>query len=281
MSLDKLKNKLKGLEAKLDKAIDSENYESAADIREEIEKVKEKIKKAEDKNDLEEQFDEIKEKHSDFTPDVFFPGNELPGLGENVEVYDYEGEFDKLREKAEKVIEIMVLNIFNNDEKVLKDPIIVEKMKDDVDSYTDLKFAVIMSRRLFMNGMKDLDNGAQNSRMYEVVSKMQAEMRHNNKMLTTLMKEFNASYRQLKEDMAERLISEDEKENTNIVDMKSMNDMIQKHLEEKKKKRIEEKRKANRSQARDEDDDLSMSNPDNDNEPEEDNEKSDKEKGDE
>jgi chromosome segregation ATPase len=78
MSLDKLKNKLKGLEAKLDKAIDSENYESAADIREEIEKVKEKIKKAEDKNDLEEQFDEIKEKHSDFTPDVFFPGNELP-----------------------------------------------------------------------------------------------------------------------------------------------------------------------------------------------------------
>lgn len=261
MSLDKLYLKLKELEHQLDNAIDSENYENAANIREKIDEVKDKIRRAENKQDmndkrdeLESQFDEIKEKHSDFTPDVFFPGNELPGLGENVDVFDYEGEFEKLRKKAENVIEIMVLNIFNNDKKILKDPIIVEKMKDDIDSYTDLKFAVIMSRRLFMNGMKDLDNGAQNSRMYEVVSKMQAEMRQNNKMLTAMMKEFNASYRQLKEDMAERLVSEDEEKNTNIVDMKSMNEMIQKHLEEKKKKRIEEQRKRNKSQAAEEDD---------------------------
>lgn len=286
MSLDRLKKKLKDLEEKLDRAIDSENYESAADIREEIDKVKDKIKIAEDKSDLEDKFDEIKEKHADFTPDVFFPGNELPGLGENVEVYDYEGEFDRLREKCERVIEIMVLNIFNNDQKILDDDIVKEKMKDDIDSYTDLKFAAVMSRRLFMNGMKDLDNGAQNSRMYEVVSKMQSEMRQNNKMLQAMMKDFAAGYRQLKEDMAERLISEEEEKNTNIVDMKSMNDMIQKHLDEKRKKRIEEKRKANKSQAADEDDDLSMTNdngekPDDDGKNESGDEASDKEKGDE
>jgi len=270
MSLDKLKGKLKEMEIKLDKAIDSENYESAADIREKIDKLKDKIKLASDKSNLEDQFEEITEKHSDFTPDVFFPGNELPGLGENIEVYDYEGEFDRMREKAQKVMEILVLNIFNNEKKVLKDQIIIEKMKDDVDSYTDLKFAATMSRRLFMNGMKDLDNGAQNSRMYEVVSKMQAEMRQNNKMLSSMMKDFNASYRQLKEDMSERLLSEKEEEDTNIIDMKAMNSMIQSHIEEKEKKRIEEKRRSNRSQAAAEEDDFTK--PPKDETPEEDEE---------
>jgi len=263
MSLDKLKLKLKNLEENLDSAIDSENYESAADIREKIDKLKEQIKIAIDKGgregkreELESQFDEIKEKHDDFKADVFFPGNELPGLGENIDVYDYEEAFDRLRDKAEKVIEIMVLSIFNNDESVLKDPVVIEKMSDDVDSYADLKFAAEMARRLFMNGLKDLDNGAQSSRMYEVVSKMQSEMRQNNKMLSTLMKEFNISYRQLKEDMSERLLSKEEEANTNIIDMKDMNSMIQEHLDEKKKKRIEEKRKSRSSQAAAEEEDY-------------------------
>lgn len=257
MSLDKMKEKLRELEKNLDSAIDSENYENAADIREKIDKLQIKINNFNTKSNLEDQFEEITEKHSDFSPDVFFPGNELPGLGENVEIYDYEGEFDKMRIKAENVIQLMVLNIFGKDEKILKDPIIIEKMIDDIDSYTDLKFAALMSRRLFMNGMKDLDNGTQNSRMYEVVSKMQAEMRQNNKMINSMMKDFNASYRQLKEDMAERLLSEEEEDNTNIVDMKSMNSMIQSHLEEKKRIRIEEKRRSNKSQIAEEDDDFS------------------------
>lgn len=249
MDINKLKGKLKELEIKLDKAIDSENYENAADIREKIDKLNEKIKNVDRKNDLEQQFEDIKEKHSDFKPDVFFAGEELPGLGENIEIYDYEGEFEKMRNKAAKVIEIMVLNIFNNDTSVLKDKVIIEKMNDDIDAYTDLKFASSMSRRLFMNGMKDLDNGGNaSSRMYEVVSKMQAEMRQNNKMLNSMMKDINGSYRQLKEDMSERLISEEENEDTNIIDQKSMNETIQKHLEEKKKKRIEERRNTVKSQ---------------------------------
>ena len=261
MSLDKLKQQLRELEFRLNDAIDSENYESAADIREKIDKLKEKIQKASDKNDLESRFEEIKEKHSDFTPEVFAAGNDFPGLGENIEVFDYEGVFDELRDKARRVIEIMVLNIFNNNESILKDAIIIEKMQDDIDVYADLKFAAEMTRRLFMNGLKDLDNGAQNSRMYEVVGKLQAEMRQNNKMLGEMMKECNKSYRQLKADMAERLVSKEETENTNIIDMKEMNNTIQQFLEEKKRKRIEEKRNKTESQASKEEDDFSMENP--------------------
>ena len=284
--------KLKDLERKMDTAIDSENYESAANLREDIDKLKEKIKKAKEKDDrsnkrdeLESKFDEIKEKHEDFKADVFFPGNELPGLGENVDVYDYEEAFDKLRDKAEKVIEIMVLNIFNNDKAVLEDSLVKEKMNDDIDSYADLKFAAEMSRRLFMNGLKDLDNGAQSSRMYEVVSKMQSEMRQNNKMLNSMMKEFNSSYRQLKEDMAERLLSKEEEDNTNIIDMKDMNGMIQEHLEKKRKKRIEEKRKSRQSEAAAEEDDFNdainnKKDGDLDEDTPEDTENNDKEKGD-
>lgn len=260
MNLEKLKNKLKNLEEKLNLAIDSENYSDAANLRDLIDKVKEDINKIDKRNDLESRFEEIKEKHSDFTPEVFAAGNDFPGLGENIEVFDYEGVFDELRDKARRVIEIMVLNIFNNNESILKDPIIIEKMQDDIDVYADLKFAAEMTRRLFMNGLKDLDNGAQNSRMYEVVGKLQAEMRQNNKMLGEMMKECNKSYRQLKNDMAERLVSKEESEITNIVDMKEMNNTIQQFLEEKKRKRIEEKRNKTESQASKEEDDFSMEN---------------------
>lgn len=249
MDINKLKKRLKNLEEQLDAAIDSENYESAADIREKIDKVKKQIENANKKTDLEQQFDGLKDVENDFKSEMFFPGDELPGLGENVEIYDYEGAFDDLRIKAEKVIEILVLSIFSNDKSILEDPIIKEKMADDIDSYTDLKFMCNMARRLYMNAMKDIDNGSQNSRMYEVVSKMQSEMRQNNKMLSLLMKDMNTSYRQLKEDLAERLMSTEEDENNNVIDMKEMNNTIQQHLEELKAKRLEKRKNNRKSQA--------------------------------
>ena len=150
------------------------------------------------KSNLESEFEGIVSSNK-FDPKQHFPTKEdIPGLGENQQTYDYAADMDECRAKATQMVSSLIRLHLGEDPKVLMDPIVLEKMDEDIDAYAYLKFMAKQSQRLYITNLTNIDNGNAGASMTEAISTLQKEQRDTLKMLSQKFKEIDMSYRMLK-----------------------------------------------------------------------------------
>lgn len=207
-----------------------------------------KSKKDKDRDRLKEEFEKIQSEASDVydlsqhLADI----EDLPELG-NIELYDYESDIESSLDKSTEVIESLVDLYFGDLPSLKNHSYIKNKIKEDASVYAETIFLSKMTRKNFITMLKQIDNGDNSARMYEVVNQTISQIRENAKFSSNQRTELEKFYKELRNDVDEYDLkgTSDDKENVksnnkkgdnespDIVDNRSMNDMIKQALEGK------------------------------------------------
>jgi len=156
---------------------------------------------------------------------------DLPDLGE-IEIYDYDSDMTVVRNKSMEVLETLV-DLFLGDVPQLKEhPYIKTKMEEDAMVYAEGLFLAKMTRKNFLNQLRQVDNGDNSARMHEVVNQTIGQIRENSKFLSGQRSELEKFYKNLRNDMGyneiepERSIEEIDDEEGSVTDNRKLNDLI-------------------------------------------------------
>ncbi len=209
-----------------------------------------KGKKKKEIDRLREEFEQI-QSESDMIFDMsnhLASIEDLPDLG-NIDAYDYEADIDVSIKKSNDVIESLVDLYFGDLPNLKKHPYIKNKIKEDAAVYAETIFLSKMTRKNFITMLKQIDNGDNSARMYEAVNQTISQIRENAKFSSTQRTELEKFYKELRSDVDEFDLKGVESESTkdtkqnkkksgneispDIVDNRSMNDMIKQALEGK------------------------------------------------
>jgi hypothetical protein len=190
---------------------------------------------------LEEEFEQFSANTS-FDATKLFPKKEdIPGLGENQEIYDYEADMAVFMEKARNMVENIAKLHLGDDPKTFENQMVKDKIDEDVESYALLKFIAAQSNRLYIKGLKDMDNGMGKSSMFEAIGVLQKDMRETIKNLSQKFKEIDNSYKAMKDTLLSVVDIGNNEEETFVLNMKDMNFKIDDFIKERNDKRkIEE-----------------------------------------
>ena len=202
---------------------------------------------------IQDEFDQIQSENSDFDISMHLAKpDDLPDLGE-IEIYDYDSELTVSSQKSYAVLESLV-DLYLSDVPQLKQhSYIKNKMKEDATVYAEAIFLSKMTRKNFINQLRQVDNGDNSARMHEVVNQTVAQIRENSKFLSGQRTELEKFYKTLRKDMGlndlespeaktQNLIKNEEKNDTSgkILSNKDLNELIKNAMvskeEEKKKK---------------------------------------------
>ena len=195
---------------------------------------------------LEDEFEGIVSNNK-FDPKQHFPTKEdIPGLSENQQTYDYAADMADCRAKATQMVSSLIRLHLGEDPKVLTDPIVMEKMDEDIDAYAYLKFMAKQSQRLYITNLTNIDNGQTGASMTEAISTLQKEQRDTLKMLSQKFKEIDFSYRMLKDVLLSAVIPDVVEEETTILDFKKMNNSIDGFMKDRAELRLSEQKEAER-----------------------------------
>lgn len=186
------------------------------------------------KNEIEETQDEL-----DFNPSDFFPDKNNIDLNLKIEIHDYEKDLEAIREESKETLEC-IANLYL-DEEIMQNRNISNIIKNDALALSDLKFSISCSKRGLINLMRQIDNGSVDSTLYQAVSMFQKEMKDGIESLYKLQKNMKDFFKDLKEELKEINVGEEEVESVNdkykdmrIVD-RDINKSIDKILHDKKK----------------------------------------------
>lgn len=207
-----------------------------------------KSKKDKERDRLKEEFDRIQFESND-TYDLsqhLADLGDLPDLG-SIETYDYDSDIESSIKKSTEVIESLVDLYFSDLPSLKKHSYIKNKIKEDASVYAETIFLSKMTRKNFITMLKQIDNGDNSARMYEVVNQTITQIRENAKFSSNQRNELEKFYKSLRDDVDEYdlkgvVTEKEETKNpkkksepipTDIVDNRSMNDMIKQALEGK------------------------------------------------
>ncbi len=154
-----------------------------------------------ERNRLQDEFDQIQSEGGEFdiskhlaTPD------DLPDLGE-IEIYDYDSDLTSSSNQSLDVLESLV-DLYLSDVPQLKEhPYIKNKMKEDATVYAEAIFLSKMTRKNFLNQLRQVDNGDNSARMHEVVNQTIGQIRENSKFSSTQRTELEKFYKNLRKDL--------------------------------------------------------------------------------
>ncbi len=106
-------------------------------------------------------------------------------------------------------------------------------MKEDAMVYAEALFLAKMTRKNFLNQLRQVDNGDNSARMHEVVNQTIGQIRENSKFLSGQRTELEKFYKNLRNDLGYEEINQepvgsDEEENTegDVMDNRKLNDLI-------------------------------------------------------
>lgn len=183
-----------------------------------------------ERNRLKDEFEQIQsESGFDFSNHLAKP-EDLPDLGE-IEIYDYDSDLTVSSQQAMDVVEPLVDLYLGDVPKLKEHPYIKSKMKEDAMVYAEAIFLTKMTRKNLLTQMRQVDNGDNSARMHEVVNQTVGQIRENAKFLSGQKTELEKFYKTLRKDLGYSEIEveqtkEEEKNDGNIVDSRSLNDMI-------------------------------------------------------
>jgi len=193
---------------------------------------KEKIKQ-----ELEDLENNISEQINNLNPnDLFMEPDTLPALSEtSIEQLDYNNQLTEIRHESEKIINNLA-ELYLGNETLLTHPYIEAKRKKDADYYSKLEFLVNVSEKTLMSIMREIESGNSNTRMFEVQSMLQKEMRDNIKLSLRSLADIEKFYKTIREDLgvttAPGIEHEDENETTNM-NMKDFNAQLEEMMKNK------------------------------------------------
>lgn len=199
-------------------------------------------KKNEKINNLQEEFNKIQEDNKDLDVNMYLAKmDDLPELGE-IEIYNYDADIEDARNRANDVLNSL-LDLYLGDLPSIKEHnYIKNKVMEDSLNYAETIFLIKMTRKTFISQMRQVDNGDNNARMYEVMNQTMTQMRDNIKFNTSVKSDLEKFYKDIRKDMganevqaqAEEDIVEDKgKEDSMVMDSRKMNDLITKFLKNK------------------------------------------------
>lgn len=203
-----------------------------------------------EKNRIQDEFDKIQSENSDFDLSKHLADIEdLPDLGE-ITIYDYDADLTVSKEQSLEVLGSLI-DLYLSDVPQLKQhPYIKNKMKEDAMVYSEAIFLAKMTRKNFLNQLKQVDNGDNSARMHEVVNQTIGQVRENSKFLSSQRTELEKFYKNLRTDLGlndienpdviksqlESSNNESEKEDGEVVDNRKLNDMIKNAMINKEEK---------------------------------------------
>ena len=199
--------------------------------------------KAKKINDLQNEFERIQEDGKDLDISKYLAKkDDLPDLGE-IQIYDYDTDLTDSSEQAMKLLESLVDLYLGDSKKVIDHPYIKNKLKEDAMIYAETIFLSKMTRKNFLTQLRQVDNGDNSARMHEVINQTVSQIRDNSKFSSTQRTELEKFYKEIRKDLGLNELSsnvesmqdqtDDDKEETKIMDARSMNDMIDKYLKNK------------------------------------------------
>ena len=188
-----------------------------------------------EKNRIQDEFDLIQSENSDFDISKHLANpDDLPDLGE-IEIYDYDSDLTVATQKSSEVLESLVDLYLYDVPKLKEHPYIKNKMGEDATVYAEAIFLSKMTRKTFLNQMRQVDNGDNSARMHEVVNQTIGQIRENSKFLSSQRTELEKFYKGLRKDMglddlerpeASKLSAEEEKDTGEVLDNRKLNNMI-------------------------------------------------------
>lgn len=200
-------------------------------------------KKTEKFNNLQEEFNKIQEenKHLDIGMHLATLGD-LPELNE-IQIYNYDNDIIESGERADDVVNSLVDLYLGDAPSVKNHDYIQNKMKEDANVYAELVFLTKMTKKTFINQMRQVDNGDNNARMYEVMNQTMGQYRENIKFSQNQRTELEKFYKEMRKDLGlnemetkVEKIQESEKdgeEQNMVMDSRKMNDIISQYLKNK------------------------------------------------
>jgi len=199
-------------------------------------------KKTEKINNLQEEFNKIQEDNKDLDVNMYLAKmDDLPELGE-IQIYNYDADVVEAKERADEVLNSLLDLYLGDLPSVKQHSYIKNKVKEDALNYAETLFLIKMTRKTFISQMRQVDNGDNNARMYEVMNQTMTQMRDNIKFNTSVKSDLEKFYKDIRKDMganevqaqAQEDIVKDEDTNDNmIMDSRKMNDMISTYLKNK------------------------------------------------
>jgi len=194
-------------------------------------------------DDLKDEFSRIQEENKDIDVSKYLAKKEdLPDFG-SIEIYDYDKDLYKSEESATEVLEALFELYFGDIEGIMQNKYLVKKMKEDAAVYAETIFLQKMTRKNFLQQLKQIDNGDNSARLHEVVNQSISQVRENIKFAQSQRTELEKYYRDMRKDydnlmdnMKQTKVEEqsmDEKNQGKILDSRSLNDIIDKLIKSK------------------------------------------------
>lgn len=205
-------------------------------------------KKEEKINDLQNEFNRIQEDNKDLDVSKYLAKREdLPDLGE-IQIYDYDSDIEDSKKQAGEVLESLVDLYLGDNPQIAHHKYVINKMKEDAQVYADTIFLQKMTRKNFLTQLRQVDNGDSSARMHEVINQSISQIRDNIKFSQNQRTELEKFWKEMRRDLGLNEISEsmeqknieqqiedsDGKEDGKIVDSRSLNNMIDNYLKNKK-----------------------------------------------
>ena len=205
-----------------------------------------------ERNRIKDEFEQIQSESMDFDISNHLARPEdLPDLGE-IEIYDYDSDLTVASQQSMDVLESLVDLYLGDVPKLKEHPYISNKMKEDATVYAEAIFLSRMTRKNFLNQLRQVDNGDNSARMHEVVNQTIGQIRENAKFLSGQRTELEKFYKTLRKDLGYEEIDNttpkieevgpDEEPTTNdgmITSSRDLNDLIKNamlNMDDKKKK---------------------------------------------
>jgi hypothetical protein len=133
--------------------------------------------------------------------DMYIDNDLLPGIGSDVEVYDYIQEIEIIKIDSKDTLESLA-NLYLDTEK-MKNKNIYKIIKNDADALADLNFSISMAKRALIGVMKQIDFGVNDPEMFQTVALFQKELRDTIKLTYDLQKKMKDFYKELKSELPE------------------------------------------------------------------------------
>jgi hypothetical protein len=199
-----------------------------------------------ERNRIKDEFDEIQSENSEFDISKHLARPEdLPDLGE-IEIYDYDSDMTVATQQALDILESLV-DLYLSDVPQLKEhPYIKNKMREHAKVYAETIFLQKMTRKNFLNQLRQVDNGDNSARMHEVVNQTIGQIRENSKFSSSQTTELEKFYRGLRKDLGldeienpdvvkSQTTESTENANGSITDNRKLNELIKQAMINKEK----------------------------------------------
>lgn len=203
-------------------------------------------KNSEIKKDIDDEFESIKSMHQTLSSNIdnYLINNEdeLSNFG-NIQIYDYEKDIEKSQVEASDLIEKMANLYLKDAPEVLNHPYIKKKMEEDTKYYSSTQLLQKMSEKLLLQQMRQIDQGENAPKNYEVANATVAQLRENIKDGRHARTEIEKLYRDLRKEMglndlaqtnSNSSVIDNNKEDGQIIDTTKLNEQIEQMIKNMK-----------------------------------------------